>query len=88
MGGVVVEFRLGQIASCTTRLKGCPDAWICGPASGWLAASIEGDVRSLELGGDCRFARAVLDGLFEALSGAGAPTASHRHEPAGGALRA
>jgi len=67
LAGVMVDVSLGRIASCATRLEGFPDAWICGPPAAWLAALIDGDTASLELGGDGSLARSLLHGLHRAL---------------------
>lgn len=67
LAGVLVEAREGRIATCTTQLRGSPDAWASGPTWAWLAALIEADSDGLELGGDGRLARTFLDGLHKAL---------------------
>ncbi len=72
MAGVTVTVEKGRIASCTTRIDGDAGAWASGPSSAWFRGVIEADPDQLELGGDCRLARALLEGLFDALFGAGA----------------
>jgi DNA-binding HxlR family transcriptional regulator len=67
LAGVLVEVGRGGIASCNAHLEGHPDAWVLGPAAAWLEAVIEHDSGGLELGGDCRLGRSLLDGLNEAL---------------------
>jgi DNA-binding HxlR family transcriptional regulator len=67
LAGVIVELRAGKISSCTSRLEGTPAAWMSGSAAAWLAAAIEADTAQLELGGDCRLARALLDGIHTTL---------------------
>lgn len=67
LAGVMVKVRDGAITSCATALRGSPDAWTLGSATAWLDALIDHDVDRLELGGDRRLARALLDGLHQAL---------------------
>lgn len=72
LAGVVVELADGAVQSCTSRLHGNPDAWISGSVAAWLAAMIETDSDSLELGGDSRLAQALLGGLHALLFGGSA----------------
>lgn len=67
MAGVTFAVRDGEIASCSTQLDGSPDAWALGSPAAWLSAVIEHDPTDLELGGDSRLVRSVLDALHEAL---------------------
>jgi DNA-binding HxlR family transcriptional regulator len=67
LAGAMVNVDTGRITFCATRLQGCPDAWASGSPSAWLAALISADVDRLELGGDGRLARYLLDGLHGAL---------------------
>jgi DNA-binding HxlR family transcriptional regulator len=67
LAGVRVELRDGMIGFCATRLQGDADAWALGPPAAWLNAMIDRDLDQLELGGDGRLARALVDGLHEAL---------------------
>lgn len=69
LAGVVVEVSGGAIGSCVTRLQGPTDAWALGSSAAWLDAVIERDTDQLEVGGDGGLARALLDGLHEALFG-------------------
>ena len=69
LAGVTLEVDAGRIASCTTRLLDCPDAWISGSPTTSLAGLIEADPGGVELGGDTALARAVLGGLHSALFG-------------------
>lgn len=62
----------GRVASCAARADDEAGAWIGGPLTAWLRATIEADTSRLELSGDRGLARAVLDGLAEALFGVGA----------------
>jgi DNA-binding HxlR family transcriptional regulator len=69
LAGVLVEAKNGRLTACTTELRGSPDAWASGSSGAWLAALIEADTDSLELGGNGRLAQALLDGLHDALFG-------------------
>jgi len=65
--GVTVSVEEGRIVSCTTRLDSSPGSWATGPAAAWLRVAIEADPSRLELGGNQRLARALLDELNRAL---------------------
>jgi DNA-binding HxlR family transcriptional regulator len=67
LAGVMVEVENGVVVSCNTQLQGHPDAWALASTAGWLSAVVEHDGTCLELGGDSRLARALVDGLHEAL---------------------
>jgi DNA-binding HxlR family transcriptional regulator len=67
--GVTVVVAQGRVTSWTTRLESSPAAWATGPAAAWLRNAIEADPNRLELGGDHRLVRALLDGLNRALFG-------------------
>jgi len=69
--GAMAHVDHGRITSCSVRLEGTPNAWATGSAGSWLRAVIGSDMDQLELGGDQRLARALLDGLHSALFGAG-----------------
>ena len=71
LAGAMIELDGGRFASCTTELKGHPDAWMSGPPAAWLAALIDADPGGLELGGDTALSRAVLEGLHRTLFGPG-----------------
>lgn len=73
--GVTVDIEQGRVASCTTRLESSPTAWATGPPAAWLRTAIEADPNRLELGGDRRLVRAMVDGLNRALYG---PAAQRR----------
>jgi len=75
LAGVVVEVSRGVIGSCVTTLQGHTDAWALGSFAAWLDAVIEHDTDRLEVGGDGSLARALLDGLHEALFGGRPATA-------------
>lgn len=61
----------GGAASCIPRLGPEPPSWALGSAPGWLDAVIGGSSESLKIGGrDPALARALVDGLHEALFGA------------------
>ncbi|HET7409531.1 MAG TPA: winged helix-turn-helix transcriptional regulator [Paracoccaceae bacterium] len=65
--GAMVEMDNGRVASCTTQLQGHPDAWALGSSRAWMNAVLTADTSRLELGGDCVFARSLLEGLHAAL---------------------
>jgi DNA-binding HxlR family transcriptional regulator len=67
LAGVTVEVQNGAVGSCATELRGRPNGWVLGSPAAWLNALIEHDTDRLELGGERRLARALLDGLHEAL---------------------
>lgn len=67
LAGVMTEVSDGRIASCATQLQGHPDAWALGSSAAWLNAVIARDASGLELGGDCAFARSLLDALHDTL---------------------
>lgn len=67
--GAVVSVDAGRIASCATHLSSHPEAWASGSIAAWLTALTERDSDGLEIGGDCRLARALLDGMHESLFG-------------------
>jgi DNA-binding HxlR family transcriptional regulator len=71
LAGAVVEVDAGRVRSCTSRLQGHPEAWVSGSAAAWMSAIIEADTDRLELGGDGRLARAVVDGLSRTLFASG-----------------
>jgi DNA-binding HxlR family transcriptional regulator len=73
LAGVTVEVAEGRVASCTTRLESSPVAWATGPAGAWLRTAIEADPNRLELGGDRRLVRGLLDGLNQVLFGPARP---------------
>jgi hypothetical protein len=45
------------------------DAWAAGPPNAWFRAAIEADPNHLELGGDRRLARTLVDGIYGELYG-------------------
>jgi DNA-binding HxlR family transcriptional regulator len=75
--GAMAHLAEGTLASCSVRLDREADAWATGPTSAWLHAVIGADMDGLELGGDQRLARAVIEGLHGALFGAPATAAKH-----------
>lgn len=72
LAGVMVSVEEGRITQCIARLEGRPDAWATGPAQAWLAGMIERDFKGLELGGDCRLATELVEGLHGVLFGTAA----------------
>lgn len=69
LAGVISEVSKGRIVGCVTPLRGNPDAWALGPPGAWLDALFAHDVDRLELGGDRRLARCLIDGLHRRLFG-------------------
>lgn len=69
LAGVLVDVEDEGVTSCSTNLRGKPDAWALGPIAAWFSAVIEGDVDRIELGGDGGLARALLAALHESLFG-------------------
>ena len=67
LAGVMVVIDGGQIRSCVSRLDGHADGWASGSLGPWMNATIRGQRDSLEIGGECDLARAVVDGLHESL---------------------
>jgi DNA-binding HxlR family transcriptional regulator len=67
LAGAMIRVKQGKVVACTTKLQGHPDAWALGSISAWLNALLEHDVDSLELGGDCRFVRSVVETLHDTL---------------------
>lgn len=67
--GAMAYVNQGRIASCSVRLQGVADAWATGSVAGWLQAITMSDTDGVELGGDQRLARALLDGLHGTLFG-------------------
>jgi DNA-binding HxlR family transcriptional regulator len=65
--GIVAGMEGGRVTSCTSRLQGDAEAWASGSARAWLSALVDEDVEALEVGGDCRLAVALLDGLHHQL---------------------
>jgi DNA-binding HxlR family transcriptional regulator len=63
LSGTTVEVDRGSVVACTTELVGRPDAWALGSAGAWLDSMIDGEIIGLELGGDCRLARELVDRL-------------------------
>jgi DNA-binding HxlR family transcriptional regulator len=73
LAGVSVEVKEGRIGSCVARLRGHADAWASGSAAAWLGAVIDGSTDRLEIGGDCRLAMDLIEGLHGGLFGARQP---------------
>jgi hypothetical protein len=71
--GVTVEVGEGRVLSCTTRLESSPAAWATGPPEAWLRTAIEADPNRLELGGDGRLVRGLIDALNQVLFGPARP---------------
>jgi DNA-binding HxlR family transcriptional regulator len=67
LAGAIAYVEGGRVKSCIARLDHRADAWAIGSATAWLRAIIGSDTDGLELGGDQRLARDLLDGLNGAL---------------------
>jgi DNA-binding HxlR family transcriptional regulator len=67
VAGALIGVDEGRIASCVSRLGGDATAWASGFAPAWLQAVIHRERDSLEIGGDCSLAAAVVDGLQKTL---------------------
>lgn len=67
--GAMARVDDGRLGDCSVRLDRDADAWVTGPTNAWLRGVIEEDTDGLELGGDQRLARAVVDGLHVVLFG-------------------
>jgi len=67
LAGVTVEIERGRVVSCEPRLDGEPAASVSGPAAAWQRVAIEARPDRLELAGDTRLARALLDCLNKTL---------------------
>jgi DNA-binding HxlR family transcriptional regulator len=67
LAGAMVCVERGQIALCTVRLQGHPDAWTTGSVDAWLQAVIESDADQIEMGGDQHLASTLLESLHRAL---------------------
>ena len=67
LAGAVVAVEQGRVKTRTSRLQGTTDAWAVGPPTAWLDAMVHGDADGIEVGGDCRLARALLESLHETL---------------------
>ncbi len=63
IAGVLVTVEEGRVVSCISKLGGEADAWVSGTSRAWMDGILEGQVESLEIGGDCSLARDLLDGL-------------------------
>jgi DNA-binding HxlR family transcriptional regulator len=73
LAGVTVEVGGGRVIACTTQLDSSPSAWATGPPEAWLRTTIEADPNRLELGGNRRLVRGVIDGLNQVLFGPARP---------------
>lgn len=69
LAGAMVCVERGDIALCTVRLQGHPDAWTTASVDAWLQAIVESDVDQIEMGGDQRLARVLIEDLHRALVG-------------------
>ncbi|HEX5762976.1 MAG TPA: winged helix-turn-helix transcriptional regulator [Solirubrobacterales bacterium] len=67
LAGVTVRVEGGEVVSCRPRLEREAEASASGPPSAWQRVAIEASPERLELGGETRLVRAVLDGLNRTL---------------------
>lgn len=67
--GAMAHIEDGELDGCSVRLDRDADAWVTGPTNAWLRGVIEEDTDGLELGGDQRLARALVEGLHLVLFG-------------------
>jgi DNA-binding HxlR family transcriptional regulator len=65
--GAMAQIEDGKIAASTVRLQGNADAWATGSPTSWLHAVTASDVDGLEMGGDQRLARSLVEGLHKVL---------------------
>lgn len=81
LAGGSVSVEGGRVLSCTTQLDDKPDAWALGTSTAWLGAVVEKDISRLEVGGNSGLARALVEGLREALFGTNRPLALDSEHP-------
>jgi DNA-binding HxlR family transcriptional regulator len=65
--GAMAQIESGRIASCTVRMQGSADAWATGSPSSWLHAVTGSDIDGLQMGGDQRLIRSLVEGLHKVL---------------------
>jgi DNA-binding HxlR family transcriptional regulator len=78
LAAVTVAADSGRVVSWKACNDGA-DAWAIGAPNAWFRAAIEADPAHLELGGNRRLARALLEGLYGALFGRRAGRMSYRY---------
>jgi DNA-binding HxlR family transcriptional regulator len=69
LAGVAMEIAGGRATSCSTRLRGHPEASASGPPLAWLEAMVEGATGKLEVNGDSALVHEVLRALHDGLFG-------------------
>ncbi|HEX3359954.1 MAG TPA: winged helix-turn-helix transcriptional regulator [Solirubrobacterales bacterium] len=69
LAGVMVGFANGEPVSYVADLSGSAVSGAVGTLAGWLDALLDARTTGLEVSGDCRLARAIIDGLHEGLCG-------------------
>jgi DNA-binding HxlR family transcriptional regulator len=67
--GVTAHIDEGLLVSCASGLDNGSDAWAAASAADWLDTVIEPGAKQVRTGGDRWLARALLEGLHEALFG-------------------
>jgi DNA-binding HxlR family transcriptional regulator len=65
--GATAHLEQGRVTFCTARLQGDADAWATGSVIGWLHAVAGADMAGLQMGGDQRFVRLLVEGLHKTL---------------------
>jgi DNA-binding HxlR family transcriptional regulator len=68
--GAIAHIREGLVKYTEARVESRADAWAAGPSAAWLAAVIDRDFDRLELGGEIRLARQIVEHLHRELFGA------------------
>lgn len=65
--GAMAQVEEGRVSSCTVRMQGDADAWATGSPMAWLHAVTGSDVDGLQMGGDQRLVRSLIEGLHKVL---------------------
>jgi len=63
LAGATIDIEGGRVTACNLDVEGDADAWALGPTPAWLDATVEGQTKKLEFGGDERLSRGVLAGI-------------------------
>ena len=62
LAGVTINIKDGEVASCSSRLKGDPDGWAIGSPRSWIRR-MYGQDGDLDVGGDAKLAREIVDSI-------------------------
>lgn len=73
VAGVKASVSRGTVVSCSTQVGGRVDAWAVGDIAPWFSALLEGDLSSLEIGGDSALAVDLIEGVHGLLSSSPEP---------------